>query len=369
MKKVLVLFIDLFEKRGIQRYNQYLCDALETQFSEITFIGISLSDPQRYSTKGCWRNIEIKFCGRYNSKLLQKIVFVFKTIITVLTQKPEFLICAHVNLSPTALFFKRIFGLKYAVLTHGVDCWNLERGIKYAGLKNADIITTVSEYSKQRMIMHGISEDKIELLHPTVDEFLFYQKPVNRELINQLVIENKRVLLTVAKVDSRERYKGHDVMLEVLKELGDGYVWLVVSDGDDLPRLRQKAKDLDIIKRIRFAGKVTHERLVDYYNLCDVFVMPSTGEGFGMVFLEAMACGKPVIGGNKDGSVEPLMSGKLGLLIDPDNVEAIKKAIIATCANKEKGIDLNYLRVEVEKNFGIKVFNRRTKEIFTERFR
>ncbi len=76
-----------------------------------------------------------------------------------------------------------------------------------------------------------------------------------------------------------------------------------------------------------FAGYVPNEELPGHYNLCDVFAMPSKGEGFGIVFLEALGCGKPVIAGNKDGSVEPLLGGRLGRLVDPDSVEQIAEAI------------------------------------------
>ena len=65
------------------------------------------------------------------------------------------------------------------------------------------------------------------------------------------------------------------------------------------------------------------EEIVDYYNLCDIFVIPSKGEGFGIVYLEALACGKPVIGGNQDGAIDALCNGELGLLIDPDSVDEI----------------------------------------------
>ena len=68
-------------------------------------------------------------------------------------------------------------------------------------------------------------------------------------------------------------------------------------------------------------GYIEDKELTDHYLLADVFVMPSTQEGFGIVFLEALVCGLPVIAGNKDGSVDALLNGKLGKLIDPDNIQ------------------------------------------------
>jgi glycosyltransferase involved in cell wall biosynthesis len=84
---------------------------------------------------------------------------------------------------------------------------------------------------------------------------------------------------------------------------------------------------------VSFAGFVAPDELVDHYRLADVFAMPSTGEGFGVVFLEAMACGTPVLGGNRDGSVDALDGGRLGLLVEPMNVAAIGDGI---CALLEK---------------------------------
>ena len=75
-------------------------------------------------------------------------------------------------------------------------------------------------------------------------------------------------------------------------------------------------------------GFVSDEELCDHYNLCDVFAMPSKGEGFGIVYLEALACGKPVLAGNKDGAVDPLINGELGCLVDPDNLQEITDSLI-----------------------------------------
>lgn len=74
-------------------------------------------------------------------------------------------------------------------------------------------------------------------------------------------------------------------------------------------------------------GFIPDHELEDHYNLCDVFAMPSKGEGFGIVFLEAMACGKPVLAGNKDGSVDAVLNGELGVLVDPDDVAQITEAL------------------------------------------
>lgn len=364
-KKTLLLFPDLFTIGGIQQYNRHLCDALASEFSFIEFTGISLYDLRSNEAGHKRPNIKISVSAKIKLKLIQKIFFVTKAILTVVKERPRFLICCHVDIAPLALFFKRFFYLKYAVLTHGTDVWYLKKGIKLEGLKNADTILTVSAHTKNKLIANNISECKIELLKDTIDTSFFHPKPINNKLVASLGLENKRILLTVGRTRSDERYKGHDTMLRVMERLGSEYVWLVIGTGADLPRLKLKAEKLGIINKTRFLGNVTREVLVDYYNLCDCFVMPSKGEGFGIVFLEALACGKPVVGGNKDGSREPLMDGKLGFLVNPDNVEETARAIDLACSAKEDRTNPEYLTKEVEAHFGIKVFNRRVKEVFS----
>ena len=122
---------------------------------------------------------------------------------------------------------------------------------------------------------------------------------------------------------------------------------------------------------MHFPGKVNINDLVDYYNLCDIFVMPSTGEGFGIVFLEAMACGNPFIGGKFDGSTEPLMEGRLGYLVDPGNddelAEVIKEIVGARHErplHKDKRTDPDFLRGQVREHFGIGSFRAKVKDVF-----
>lgn len=368
MKKVLILFADLFAVGGLQQYNRNFSDALESEFAAAEFTMLSFYDSPENELKR-WRNIKTYLCGSSRPKAFKKIGCIFGAILTYFKEKPGFLICGHVNLAPLGLFLKKAFSIKYAVLTQGIDVWNIKKGIRYYGLKEADLILTVSRYTKDRMLANGISAKKIKFLLHSVNITLFCRKSPDKTLLHKLSLQNKRILLTVSRINSRGRHKGHDTMLEVLREMGDEYVWLVIGGGDDLPRLRQKARSLNISQQTRFLGEIANEKLVDYYCLSDVFIMLSKGEGFGRVFLEAMACGRPVIAGDADGSREPLMDGKLGFLVNPDDREEIKNTIKLVFAGFGERTDSEYLRREVEINFGKEVFNKRVKEIFSEEFR
>lgn len=364
-KRTLLLFADLFTIGGIQQYNRQLCDALEKEFPEYEFTGLSLYDSGKNKRVKNWHNIRMVYCGPINWKLARKIVFIFKAMMISVFERPAFLICSHIDLAPAAFLLKKVLNIKYVILAYGTDVWNVKNGIKYCGLKNAEMVITISRYTGGVLASNGIDEKKIKYLCNTFDSSLFRIRPRDKKLISGLGLENKKVILTVSRICSEEKYKGHDIMLKVLRMLNEDYVWIVVGGGNHLSSLKDEAGKSGLDGRIRFAGVVDNDRLPDYHNLCDCFVMPSKGEGFGIVFLEALACGKPVVGGNLDGSREPLMDGKLGFMVNPENVEEIAKTIKMACSAKEDRTDPEYLTKEVEAHFGIKVFNGRVKEVFS----
>jgi glycosyltransferase involved in cell wall biosynthesis len=126
------------------------------------------------------------------------------------------------------------------------------------------------------------------------------------------------------------------------------------------------AKVLGVERSVTLAGFIPDEELADHYRLADVFAMPSTGEGFGIVFLEAMSCGTPVVAGNRDGSVDALADGALGVLIEPESVDAIVAGIkrILKCDGPARWFDRNALHDEVIRRFGRTPFRGRLRELF-----
>lgn len=136
------------------------------------------------------------------------------------------------------------------------------------------------------------------------------------------------------------KYKGYDQMLHALVKVRlcvPDVHFILAGKGDDIPRIKALVAKLNLQDCVTIAGFVPDEELCAHYNLCDVFALPSKGEGFGIVYLEALACGKPVLAGNQDGSIDPLAEGKLGCLVDPDNVEEIAynliKILQGDCSN------------------------------------
>src|SRR5206468_10307454 len=174
--------------------------------------------------------------------------------------------------------------------------------------------------------------------------------PKPPHLIERYRLSGRRVITTLARLRADERYKGIDEVLEVMpslvREMPD-LVYLILGDGDDRCRLESKTRTLGMDSHVVFAGYISEEEKVAHYRLADAFVMPGRGEGFGIVYLEAMACGVPVVASKADASREAVLNGQLGLLVDPENPQEIRAAI-KEALKRPRGVQpgLEYLSSE-----------------------
>ncbi len=223
----------------------------------------------------------------------------------------------------------------------------------------------MSAWTRERVLeLGGIDDARVALLPNTFDESRFKVGKRPDELIQRYLIgPDERVIVTVARLSARERYKGSDRVIHALSSLRQSHGairFIIVGDGDDRPRLELLARELGVEKEVSFAGFVSDDELADYYRLADVFVMPSTGEGFGIVFLEAMGCGTPVVAGNRDGSVDAVDGGRLGMLVDPENVESISAGIARILDRRGENwwYNRNALSDAVSRRFGRDAFRR-----------
>jgi len=133
-------------------------------------------------------------------------------------------------------------------------------------------------------------------------------------------------------MDAREGYKGQDRVIVALPQLlaaGHDLVYVVVGGGDDRTRLQSLAAERGVAERVRFVGVLGHDVVVDVYRMADLFVMPSTGEGFGIVFLEAMACGTPALGLAVGGAVDALADGEFGTMASDADFAAVLARLLA----------------------------------------
>lgn len=244
------------------------------------------------------------------------------------------IVCGHINLLPLAYLAKKITGAPLLLEIYGIDAWHpTQNFLTNRLIKKMDAVVSISETTKQRFIAWAqVDEQKVFLLPNAIHMEHYGQGQKNPTLVQRYGLEGKKVLMTLGRLVAHERYKGFDEVLTVLPDLVQDFpelAYLVVGDGSDRRRLEEKARTLGIADRVVFAGYIAEEEKSDHYRLADLYVMPSQGEGFGFVFLEALACGVPAIGSTVDGSREALKDGELGTIVDPSNKDELKAAIIA----------------------------------------
>ncbi len=180
----------------------------------------------------------------------------------------------------------------------------------------------------------GIDGKKIYVIHPgTAPERFRVLENNGGEMVQKYGLNGKKVLLTVARLES---HKALDTVIGLMPELMKkipNLVYVVVGTGRQEAALKDMVRHLNLNGHVLFPGLIPEEELPALYNACDVFIMvskdlPSGNEGFGIVFLEANACGKPVIGGRSGGIPEAVIHGETGLLVDPNNPQEIYEAIV-----------------------------------------
>lgn len=233
---------------------------------------------------------------------------------------------------------KKALGKPYIVYTYAKEIleplpteWhrlNFQRA-----LREADGIVTISKYTQGKLVELGVDPSQIAVIYPGVDLKAFQPNSAAGQTIRARhgLLDGRPVLLTVARLIPR---KGHDKVIEALPAiLGQvpDVVYLIVGTGPQEDRLRTHAQEKGVADRVIFAGRVSDEELPAYYNAADVFIMPNREdetdvEGFGIVFLEANACGVPVIGGHSGGAVDAIADGESGYLVDPSSPQAIAEA-------------------------------------------
>lgn len=277
-----------------------------------------------------------------------------------LWERPLCVVTTHLHFLPALCWLKWLRGVRVMSVLHGIEAWNLREGPRVQALRSADHLMAVSRHTRQVVIdSYGLDPAEVSVVPNTFDTTRFERGPKPEHLLRRYGLRaDQPVLLTVSRLALTERYKGHRQVLAALNSVRQRFpdvCYLVVGTGDDLPSLREAVEAAGLQSNVILAGHVPGEELADHYRLSDMFVMPSSREGFGIVFLEAMACGKPVVAGNVDGSVDALDDGRLGLLVNPHEPTQIAEAICKTLAREPKEAlwhDPAALRAEVVAQFG-----------------
>ena len=243
-------------------------------------------------------------------------------------------ICGHLHLLPAAWLVARFRGARLTLIVHGIEAWAPSRKFLANWLASkVDAVIAVSRYSAERFESWSeVPTERVFVLPNCVDLDMFRPQQRDPVLLERYGLKANKVILTVGRLASQERYKGFDEMIELMPRLLKHFPdlkYLIVGEGDDRPRLEAKADSCGAANSVIFAGQIDEFEKVAHYNLADVFILPSTGEGFGIVLIEAAASGISVIGSRIDGSQEALRNGLLGRLIDPRRPDELVEAVTA----------------------------------------
>ncbi len=326
--KALVLITDAFGGRGgIAKFNRdfisslcshpncsvvvaiprkKLCDRLENLPPKLTYITSGVTGKLSY------------------------FLTVFNTIRT--NSKFDLIVCGHLYMLPLAWMVKLWTKAPILMIIHGVEAWKPRKRLVNYCIKNLDGIVSVSQHTMDLFqAWANVPETQQFILPNSIAIEQYGYAPKNPELLSRYGLKDKTVLMTLGRLDSYERYKGFDEMIDLMPQLSTiipNLTYLIVGEGPDRDRLEAKVRSLNIQKQVVFTGFITESEKADHYRLADAYVMPSKGEGFGIVFLEAMACGIPVVASKLDGSREAVRDGLLGILVNPDDPEEIKTGIL-----------------------------------------
>lgn len=237
------------------------------------------------------------------------------------------ILLGHVNLLPIAWLIKSLWPRKRIILlAHGKEVWVKMPRWKARFINGKTEVWAVSRFTKKMFVTrHQVSPDKIQVLNNCLDPFFqvppHFDKPVY--LLDRYGLNRRhQVLLTLTRLDSYEHDKGYDLVLEILPTLLEEFpntIYMLAGKptAAEQQRLQSKIDILHLKGIVIMPGFIPEEELTDHHLLADTFVLPSSKEGFGLVFLEAAACGSSIIAGNKDGTMDAVMDGALASLVDP----------------------------------------------------
>ncbi len=358
MKKICFYNLDAFATTGgIEKFNRALLFALN-KFGDDKYMDVHAASMYDNSPNNQYFP-ENKY--RYYSK--NKIFFVLNELLHA--YQYDVIILGHINLSLFGLLVHYIFPpKKIFLIAHGIEIWKKQVGVKAKMLEKAYQILAVSQYTKKRIVeINNICDEKVKIFYNTIDPYFKFPssfvKPI--KLLNKHNIAlNSKIVFSLARLKYTEKYKGYDRIIEILPTLLHQFpnlVYILAGKSDDfeMSRLQGLINKHGVSKHVLFLGYIPDEEIVDYYQLADCFVMPSQKEGFGIVFIEAMACGLPVIAGNKDGSVDALDGGNFGTLVNPDSNSDILQAILKILGSSDPQRSGIKLQKNVIDKFG---FNR-----------
>jgi phosphatidyl-myo-inositol dimannoside synthase len=324
---IAALFLEVLPHGGVQRFGRHMTVALSSVAAGDGIAVLSLNDPrgEHVVTVGGEKAVISGFGGRRGAFIVAALQA---------TRRADLLVVGHPYLAPIATIGRALrWAPPYVVIAYGIEVWRQLRPDRRHALRNARSVIAISEYTAEAVAkLQEVDMERISLLSPALDPDIEAAAAARDGSPGRAP-----VLLTVARL-AKEGYKGVDQVLRALPTVRTRFPdvrYHVVGDGDARPELELLVAELGLQEHVTFAGHVSSAELTDAYASARVFVMPSAGEGFGMVLVEAMAFGVPAVAGRHGGSQEVVTDGVDGFLVEHANVEAIARVIMQALDERE----------------------------------
>lgn len=347
--KILIVSVDFPPHTdGVSTVAHELATRLADRGEEVVVIGPKSRNDGDYDSRQKFRVIRTAF---YESGYLRFIPMFFALPYAVMRYRIKMVIAMNIAYGGIISYiFFRWLGFSYILWAYGYEFAKFEanplvRRLYIKIYENSLFVVAITNFVRERLIRFGVDPKKIVVIKPGTEPLKYYPVKVNSDFRRLYNLENKRIIMSVGRLIER---KGIDMTIRALKNVREAFadtVYLVVGEGPFKKQLEALSSRLGLRDAVRFVGRVSDNELLNFYNLCDLFIMPSRTlydkgdiEGFGIVFLEAGACEKPVIGGLGGGMSEAIENGITGLLVNSSDPKEVSDAIIKIVS------DPNYAR-------------------------
>ena len=362
--KVLFLFAKSFSYTGgIEKFNQCILKALDNSRLNTTIKASAIS---LYENKSDERYFAGKYFKGYKGN---KFLFLIRVFLSSVTK--DVIMISHINFSLIAYLIKWVMpSKKVIVVIHGIEVWKPLSGVKKKLLIKADIILSVSAFTRNQLLLYNeyIEKGRIAIFPNTIDPFfkipIEFNKP-NHLLQRYGLSDDQKILVSITRISSEEQYKGYDRVIESLstlnKSLPDFYYLICGKyDMNEKHRIEKLIQAHGLKNKVLLTGFIEEGELPDHYLLADIFILPSKGEGFGIAYLEAQACGRKVIAGNEDGSREALLNISSNRLVNPEDTMQISDAVLSLL---KESVDSIAIQNTVLEKYGFAEFENRLYDI------
>jgi phosphatidylinositol alpha-1,6-mannosyltransferase len=362
------LFPELDAPGGVQRAGRHLAAVL-SEFASSRGMDcrlLSLNDtPELHRVLVGGREFSFTGCERGKFRLMA-------TALRAARRGAKVVMAGHPNLAPVAQAMRIVAPrLKTIVCTHGIEVWEPLPALRRRAMQRASVVLAPSRDTADQVVrQQQVARERIRVLPWALDpqfEAMLLPSPQAAMPAN---FPSGRVVLTVGRWLASERYKGMDTLITALPRLLTRWPELqlaAVGEGDDRVWLESLAEESGVSRHVHFLSGLSYEELAACYAACEMFALPSRGEGFGLVYLEAMALGKPVIGGVHGGAPEVIQDGVTGYLVQHGDAVQLATCIETLLADQTHAREMGARgRKRVERDFRFSVFAKSLKKIIRE---